>query len=144
MADMKEVIERLAERTDEQRVPWKATNDDGIFAATIGDMSVMVSSERLSRRPGEPPYTLKITVLDEKWDEISSFEASMASASEYQRLYSLWQAAKASATGAHPRLDEFLEALDAAPPVANQKSPAKASGLNPAQPRRGRRLFSPR
>ena len=117
MADMKDVIERLIERTQEQRVPWKTTSDEDAFAAAIGDMSVMVSSQML-RRPRQEsmlePMSLRIAVLDERWHEIASFEANRYSSRDYQRLYSLWQSAKMSATGAYPRLDEFLDALDAA------------------------------
>ena len=131
MADMKEVIERLIERTEERRVPWKVTDDDSLFAATIGDMSVMVSSERYPRRPGESPFSLKIAVLDEGWREISSFEVSRVTSREYQRLYALWQAAKASATGANTRLDEFLEALDAAPTVPLQEPARQRIGRLP-------------
>lgn len=117
MADMKDVIERLIERTEEQRVPWKITSDEDAFAAAIGDMSVMVSSQMLrrSRQESRPePMSLRIAILDERWREIASLEASRYSSRDYQRLYSLWQSAKMSATGAHPRLDEFLDALDAA------------------------------
>ena len=128
MVNMKDVIERLIERTGEQRVPWQSTVDEDAFAATIGDMSVMISSQMV-RRPRPEPVSLRIAVLDERWNEIAAFEAGRVSSRDYQNLYSLWQSAKMSATGAHPRLDEFLEALDAAPPV----SP-------PEQERSGRRF----
>ena len=126
MADMKDVVERLIERTEEQRVPWKATNDEDVFAATIGDMSVMVSSQMVHRSRTEP-MSLRIAVLDERWNEIASFEASRFSSRDFQKLYSLWQFAKTSATGAHPRLDEFLEALDAAPAVSSPEQPRPRS-----------------
>lgn len=134
MADMKEVIERLIKRTEERRVPWKITGDENIFAATVGNMAVMVSSNRIPRRPDESPFSLKIVVLDEVWKEISALEVSRMTSLEYQQLYFLWQAAKAKATGADTRLDEFLEVLDAAPPV--QSVPPPEAG----QPRR--RLFN--
>lgn len=139
MADMRDVIERLTERTEEQRVPWKATNDEDAFAATIGDMSVMISSQMVRRPRPDPrsePMSLRIAVLDERWNEIAAFEAGRVSSRDFQKLYSLWQSAKMSATGAHPRLDEFLEALDAAPPVSSPPEPERE--------RSGRRLFHPR
>lgn len=123
MADMKDVIERLVERTYEQRVPWETTIGEDVFTATIGDMSVMVSSQML-RRPRPEPLSLRIAVFDEGRNEIASFEASRYSTRDYQNLYSLWQAAKMIATGAHPRLDDFLNALDSTPEI----SPAERVG----------------
>ena len=121
MADMKDVIERLMERTEEQRVPWKTTSDEDAFSATIGEMSVTISSQML-RRPRQEsrpePMSLRIAVLDGRWNEIASFEASRYSSRDYQKLLSLWQSAKMSATGAHPLLDDFLNALDASPQIS--------------------------
>ena len=141
MADMRDVIERLTERTNEQRVPWKAIIGEDLLLATVGDMSVAL--EALNKLSYEP-MTLRIAVLDEGRKEIASLEAKKSASPDYEKLYSLWQAGKASAIGENPRLDEFLEALDAAPPVALPEPEAVVPELAPAQRRVGRRLFNQR
>ena len=143
MADMRDVIERLTERTNERRVSWRAMIGEDFLLATVGDMSVAL--EALNKLSYEP-MTLRIAVLDEGRKEIASLEAKKSASPDYEKLYSLWQAAKASAIGENPRLDEFLEALDAAPPVAlpEPQAAVPAPELATAQRRAGRRLFNQR
>ena len=136
MADMRDVIERLTERTHERRVSWKAMIGEDFLLATVGDMSVAL--EALNKLSYEP-MTLRIAVLDEGRKEIASLEAKKSASPDYEKIYALWQTAKASAIGENPRLDEFLEALDAAPPVALPEPE-----LATAQRRAGRRLFNQR
>ena len=143
MADMRDVIERLTERTNERRVSWRAMIGEDFLLATVGDMSVAL--EALNKLSYEP-MTLRIAVLDEGRKEIASLEAKKSASPDYEKLYALWQAAKASAIGENPRLDEFLEALDAAPPVASPEPEAAVPEpeLATAQRRAGRRIFNQR
>ena len=43
MADMNEVVKKVALLADKDRIPWKTTADQSAFAATFGGMSVLIS-----------------------------------------------------------------------------------------------------
>lgn len=111
MADMQDVVAKLAELTEKGQVPWKSTVDKSAFAATFGKMSVLISS----REPfTELASTYSLAVLDEQGNEIDSATASHnpASLDDPPVLARLYITAKRSAVGVDERLEELLRAMD--------------------------------
>ena len=111
MADMQDVIAKLAELTDKGQVPWKTTVDKSAFAATFGKMSVLISS----REPlTEIATTYSLAVLDGQGNEIDSATVShpLLSFDDPPTLVRLYTVAKRSALGVDERLEELLKAMD--------------------------------
>ena len=103
MVDMKDIVEKLAERTEQDKVPWKPTADEQTFAASIGKLSVLISSGFTGR--------IELSVLDEQGMEIdSAFRPQSA-------LMDLHSSAKRKALGTDQKLAELLDALDATSPI---------------------------
>lgn len=101
MVEMEDVVHKLIERTEQDRVPWKATADKRAFAAIVGNLSVLVSQDVL----GE----IKLSVLDEKGMEIDY------ATRPHTTLTELHSSARRRALGTDRRLAELLDALDSPP-----------------------------
>ena len=59
MADMKQVIEKLVQSTEEGRVAWRNSSEPGVFRASVGHSTIFItgydvwgSVEHLSLYPG--------------------------------------------------------------------------------------------
>ena len=100
MVRIDDVVSKLLERAEEDSVPWKATADDETFAATFGNLSVLVSSHR---------GTTKLSVLNEKGTEIESTTDPSGI------LYRLHTLAKRKALGTADLLAELMDALNGPP-----------------------------
>ena len=101
MVEMGDVVEKLTKRTEEDRVPWKPTVDEQAFVASVGNLSVLISSDYGGR--------IKLSVLDEKGMEIDYANRPQAA------LIDLHSSAKRKALGADERLAELMKALDGPP-----------------------------
>lgn len=105
MAQMADLIARLAERTTEGRIPWKATADESTFAATFGDMSLLIS-ERQMVSHGSTAY--KLSVLDEKGYEIESALYIPGIEGQNSQLEEIYLSAKRQALGIEERLQDLM------------------------------------
>ena len=110
MAEMKDVVAKLAMLTEQRQVPWKTTVDKSTFAATFGKMSVLISSDSQSYR---------LSVLDEQGSEIEFATATVTdnSLSHWpaeipEFIMSLYASAKRTALDVDRRLDELLNEMD--------------------------------
>ena len=106
MADMIQIAEKLVERTNENRIPWKPTINPNSFSAMIGDLSVMVS---LQSNGGVFGSSTTLAIFDEKGTELDSLQDREGN--RYPILPSLHRAARRSAQGVEKRLDELLAKL---------------------------------
>lgn len=112
MADVKKLIHKLSERTDDGQVQWQTTKKD-TYAAEIDHFSVFISAESSSRLRPEP-NKLRFAVVDAKGDDIVSVEGDRISGWTYRLLEPLYQSARLSAMGDDWRLDRLLEILESA------------------------------
>ena len=113
MADMQAVVVKLAGLTENGQVPWKTTVDRSAFAATFGNLSVLISSrDHLT----DLSTTYRLVVLDEQGNEVDSESVRHTSSvlldDSVPPLVKLFTFAKRSALGASERLDELLKAID--------------------------------
>jgi hypothetical protein len=114
MADLTQVVEKLAELTAQGKVPWKSTANPNSFAATIGRLSVVISG-----RVGlvASPFTdrIRLAVLDEEGRDIDHLDHDLGDPNNPghgTRLPTLYQSAKRSALGVDQRLEELLSDLE--------------------------------
>ena len=113
MVEMKDVVARLANLTQQGRVPWRATVDETTFVATFGKLSVLISSKPAS--PGADISSYRLSVLDEKGREIDFSTASYGPSAAGIRLpdlVPLYTTAKRTALGADRRLEELMNEMD--------------------------------
>ena len=112
MADMKQVLGKLVQRTKEKRVAWRKSSQSGVFRASVGHLTIHIMRYQIIG--GEAVY---ISVMDGNGQSISSEFYESGNPRGNEELLSLYEEAKRIATD-DPRLDELLEALDAAPTVS--------------------------
>lgn len=116
MADMAAVVDKLVERTQQNRVPWKRSAGKSTFVVSFGNLSVLISA-RTSGLNSE----IKLSVLDEIGDEIDYAESDgFSSDRQSTQIQVLYMLAKRKALGSDERLGELIARLDAAPPVPSQ------------------------
>lgn len=118
MADMKQVADRLMERTSQNQVDWRTTADPSTFAAVIGNSSVLISSpadKGLSSLARVLTAKVKLSVLDEEGREIDYIEHEVDGFDNNPQLLSLYYEAKRAALDVDQRLNDLLTALEREP-----------------------------
>ena len=108
MADMQQIADKLMDRTADGTVVWKALGSGGSFAAVIGNLSVIVASERTNIITES---AIKLSVLDEKGTEIDSIQHGGGNLNVNPSLIALHQAARRSALAVDDKLEELLASL---------------------------------
>ena len=113
MAEMKEVISKLAERTEQKRVPWRKDDlTSDTFKASFGKMTLTILGGG-TREPGK----IYLHIAGNRGETIGgAFFVPEEPELNSELVPILEEARKISSDD--PRLDELLAALDAAPPVA--------------------------
>ena len=113
MAEMKDVVAKLAELTEQGQVPWKTTADKSAFAATFGKLSVLISA--MDTRPSSDIASYRLSVLDEQGNEIDFATARWGPSVTGVRLPNLvplYDSAKRTALGVDRRLEELLNEMN--------------------------------
>ena len=113
MADVQDVVGKLAELTDRGQIPWKSTADESAFAANFGNLSVLITARPSPHSSASTAY--RLSVLDEKGYEIDSSTATWRPGLTGIRLPTvvpLYASAKRAALGVDRRLEELLQAID--------------------------------
>lgn len=111
MADMKQVLSKLSERTIEHRVPWGKSEFSGTFQASFGNLTVFVTGSR-----NGADRSVHLSVQDKRGSTIGSVFYSSRYPDENRDLLYLYEQATKIASD-DPRLDELIDALDAEPPI---------------------------
>ena len=120
MAEMKDVVAKLAMLTEQRQVPWKTTVDKATFAATFSRMSVLISTSDAPFGSGNRAY--RLSVLDEQGNEIDfataadfdpdTGEIGRLGPWDVPTLVPLYTSAKRSALDVDQRLEELLNEMD--------------------------------
>jgi hypothetical protein len=113
MAEMKDVVAKLAMLTEQRQVPWQTTVDRATFAATFGKLSVLISAS--DPRPEGQTRSYRLSVLDEQGNEIDFSTAAWGPSVTGVRLpdiVPLYDSAKRTALAVDRRLEELLNEMD--------------------------------
>ena len=115
MAEMREVVDKLVERTGQGRVPWKSSASKSTFVAAFGNLSVLISARTTGLNS-----EIKLSVLDEIGDEIDYVEFDgFSSDPQSTQIQLLYQLAKRKALGSDQRLGELMTRLGDVPTVSH-------------------------
>ena len=112
MADMKQVIRKLVQSTEEGRVAWRNSSEPGVFRASVGHSTIFITEYSVLTA-----WNIYLSILDRNGQKIGSAVYDSGRASVNSELVSLYEKVQSIATD-DPRLDELLEALDTEPTVS--------------------------
>ena len=113
MAEMNDVVTKLAKLTEQRQIPWKTTVDSATFAATFGRMSVLLSAQ--GSPVGRDVRSYRLSVLDEKGNEIDFATATWGPSTtgvKLPDLVPLYTSAMRTARDVERRLEELLNEMD--------------------------------
>ncbi len=107
MAQISEILLKLLERTNQDKVIWKSTVDERAYITVIGNNSVVIQQDHR-------PYGFEMRILDEQGREIDRLQYDGAtSATEQSHLRDLYHQARRLALGVDSQLDSLLQELEA-------------------------------
>ena len=109
---MKQVLRKLVQSTKEGRVAWRNSSESEVFRASVGHSTIFVT--RYETWAGRSIY---LSILDGNGQRVDSALYEAGKPTVNSELVSLYEEVKRIAVG-DTRLDELIEALDAAPPGA--------------------------
>ena len=112
MADVTDILTKLLERTNLDKVSWQSTVDDSTFLAVLGNTSVAINEEYGDY--GQLQYVLKI--LNQEGREIErlgSYTSNKDGETSHDELSELYLKARRIALGVDSQLDSLLQELEA-------------------------------
>ena len=111
MADTSDILNKLLERTNQNKISWQTTADDKIFVAVLGNSSVSISEEFDIIVAGTV-YVFRILNLQGREIERLSSD-STTSPTIMRQLQELHTKARRVALGVDSQLDKLLQELEA-------------------------------
>ena len=109
MADIIDVIDKLLERTNQNKIGWKSTVTENTFIAVVGKLGLSI---RLPR-PASINDIVQFRVLDKTGEVVQELNADpIGNGATYYKLRELHQKARGIALDDESRLDELLAELD--------------------------------
>ena len=120
MAEITSILEKLIERTDQGKVPWKKTSIDKTFLVVFGNSSVTISLVTVPEEPDPLSFrgtrgsveTIELKVLNKEGRELEDISGIGPSGARYKdRLMRLFREARRVALGVDSQLDELLKEL---------------------------------
>ena len=117
MAEIKQVISKLAERTEESRVPWRRDDlTSDTYKASFGKMTITVMGGG-----AREPEKVYLHIAGNRGETIAGAFFTPEEPEENSELVSILNEARKLASD-DPRLDQLLEALEVAPQLPNCKT----------------------
>lgn len=113
MADVRQIISKLVERTKENRVPWGPTFFGQTYHAAVGNQLITITSDR-----DKSSSTVTLSITDSLGRELVKASYDSAHPEVHKELTDLYEGARQTVVGLNEQLDELLEALDSAPPAS--------------------------
>lgn len=114
MADVRQIISKLVERTKENRVPWGPTFFGQTYHASVGNQLITITQGR-----NRSNSTVTLSITDSLGRELVKASYDSAHPEVHRELPDLFEGARRTVIGVDRQLDELLEALDEAPPVSS-------------------------
>ena len=109
MAEIADIITKLLERTNEDKVSWKPTANEDTFVAVVGNISTSVRGHGSSQRY----QIVEFQILNAEGREIESYTARVGSDSVIaDKVMELYEKARRVALDVDSQLDDLLKALD--------------------------------
>ena len=109
MVEIKEVVEKLLERTDQNKVVWESTVTENTFIAVIGNLGVSIALPR----PAVINDCVSFRVLDKTGQVLHEVNSDpLSDEVTYYRLRELHIKARQMAFGGESHLDELLAELE--------------------------------
>lgn len=106
MAEIADILIKLLERTDQDKVVWKTTADESTFLAVLGTASVTIEESRIINE-------VVLRILNQEGREIESLTTwPLMSEEQRQQLKGLYREARRVALGVESQLDELLKELE--------------------------------
>ena len=106
MAEVAEIIPKLVDRTDQNRINWRQTPSEGTFGARIGNWSVTISAPAVLSG-----IILNLRVYDQEGKFLDEVRASTGT-ELHRSLSQLYEKAKRSALGIDRQLEGLMAELD--------------------------------
>ena len=106
MAEVAEIIPKLVDRTDQNRINWRQTPSEGTFGANIGSWSVTISTTRVTLG-----VAFGLRVYDQEGKFLDEVRASTGT-ELHRSLSQLHEKAKRSALGIDRQLEGLMAELD--------------------------------
>ena len=108
MAETSDILIRLLERTNQDKVNWKPTSDEQTFIAVLGKASVMILRDDLN--------DTVLRILNPDGREIETLDTATPAARQWVgQLRELYTKARRIALGVDSQLDELLRELETDP-----------------------------
>ena len=110
MADIVKAIDRLLERTSQNRIPWQASETPGRFNAAVGKLAVSIAVQKQSWAIAPD---VQFHIVDQGGREIQSLNANhVDDAAIYGKLRELHLQAGQAAQGNSASWSELLAELE--------------------------------
>lgn len=108
MAETSDILARLLERTNQEKVNWQSTSADDVFIAVLGNSSV-----RITEFFHDGMHAV-LSILNEEGREIENLH-NVSDDEWYEDLRELYQKARRIALGVDSQLDDLLKILESDP-----------------------------
>ena len=109
MADINVIIDKLLERTKQDKINWRPTLPENTFLAVIGKLGVSIALPNLSTFDS----IVRFRVVDQTGQLVKEINADRINdAAIYYKLREIHQQARLAALGDESHLDELLAELE--------------------------------
>ena len=110
MAEISDVLTKLLERTEQEKLSWQSTDDDSTFRADLDKASVTIEKDVF-----DDLFSLRIHNLEGREIEslVGGGRSTVTTPHEDQQLRELYDKARRIALGVDTQLEDLLKELEA-------------------------------